>query len=175
MRQLGNTLAKIAYEKAGIVKPGVPLVSGVTADEPLQVIEQVCRERGSREIRLGRDFDYRYDPPRLIDQQSACGRIDFQPFGPERDCFRDVPFACWVPIRLRTRRWRWPRYPSWWGKAGLSTNSMLRSALAEVRSPAQIEVVSRRPTVIIDAAHNVASVDALLETLATSFRRNPGY
>jgi dihydrofolate synthase/folylpolyglutamate synthase len=41
--------------------------------------------------------------------------------------------------------------------------------LAEVRWPARVEVVARRPTVIVDAAHNVASIEALLATLEESF------
>jgi dihydrofolate synthase/folylpolyglutamate synthase len=47
----------------------------------------------------------------------------------------------------------------------------MRRALATVTCPARIEVVSRFPTVILDTAHNVASVDALLSTLDESFER----
>ena len=43
-RQLGNTLAAIAGEKAGIIKAGVSVISGVTGDEPRQVIREVARE-----------------------------------------------------------------------------------------------------------------------------------
>ena len=77
-RQLGNTLAEIAYEKAGIVKPGVPAVSGVSDEEPRGVIERVCAERESRLVQLGRDFDYRYFPPHLVDHYAGCGKIDFE-------------------------------------------------------------------------------------------------
>src|SRR5262245_48974556 len=52
-RQLGNTLAKIAREKAGIIKPGVPVVSGVLTDEPRWVIEQVAAAAGSPLRQLG--------------------------------------------------------------------------------------------------------------------------
>jgi dihydrofolate synthase/folylpolyglutamate synthase len=44
-----------------------------------------------------------------------------------------------------------------------------RHALATVQSPARVEVVARHPTVIIDAAHNAASIAALLTTLDASF------
>ncbi len=60
MRQLGNTLASIAREKAGIIKPGVPVVSGVIDPEPQAVIAQIAREHGCRLIQLGRDFDFQY-------------------------------------------------------------------------------------------------------------------
>jgi dihydrofolate synthase/folylpolyglutamate synthase len=57
-RQLGHTLALIAREKAGIIKPGVPVVSGVIADEPRNVIEEVSRRQRSPIVQLGRDFDF---------------------------------------------------------------------------------------------------------------------
>src|SRR5438093_6572214 len=44
-QQLGNRLASIAMEKAGIVKPGRPTISGVTAGEAQRVIEATCAER----------------------------------------------------------------------------------------------------------------------------------
>src|SRR5262245_5912147 len=44
---LGETLDAIAFEKAGIVKPAVPVVVGEIAAEPLGVIERVARERGA--------------------------------------------------------------------------------------------------------------------------------
>jgi len=72
MRQLGNTLASIAGEKAGIVKPGVPLVSGVTDAEPQAVIAQTAREHGCRLIQLGRDFAFEYRG------KSAIAEFDFR-------------------------------------------------------------------------------------------------
>jgi dihydrofolate synthase/folylpolyglutamate synthase len=44
---LGDTLGKIAFEKAGIIKPGVPVVVGPVPDEAWAVIERVARERGA--------------------------------------------------------------------------------------------------------------------------------
>ena len=57
---------------------------------------------------------------------------------------------------LRRQGWRIPE-------------AAIRRALAEVKWPARIEVLSRRPVVVLDAAHNVASIAALLETLGESF------
>ena len=48
---LGNTLADIAFEKAGIIKPGVPVIVGEIAPEPFAVIERVAREQGAEVIR----------------------------------------------------------------------------------------------------------------------------
>src|SRR5258708_10378831 len=72
MRQLGNTLASIAGEKAGIVKPGVPVMSGVTDIEPQAVIAQTARDHGCRLIQLGRDFTFEYRG------KSAIAEFDFR-------------------------------------------------------------------------------------------------
>jgi dihydrofolate synthase/folylpolyglutamate synthase len=56
---LGNTLAEVAREKAGIIKPGVPVVSGVAPDESLEVVADTCRERNAPLYLLGRDFHCR--------------------------------------------------------------------------------------------------------------------
>lgn len=53
---LGNTLTEVATEKAGIIKSGIPLVSGVAADESLQVVSSVCAEKGAPFYLLGRDY-----------------------------------------------------------------------------------------------------------------------
>ncbi|HIJ91393.1 MAG: bifunctional folylpolyglutamate synthase/dihydrofolate synthase [Desulfobulbaceae bacterium] len=54
---LGNTLAAVAFEKAGVVKPSVPVVAGLGPDESLTVVEQACRERRAPLFLLGREFD----------------------------------------------------------------------------------------------------------------------
>lgn len=56
-RQLGNTLALIAAEKAGIIKPGVPVVSGVTNDEPREVIRVIAAQQNAPLYERTIDFD----------------------------------------------------------------------------------------------------------------------
>lgn len=169
-RQLGNTLAAIAQEKAGIVKPGVPVVSGVLPDEPRCVIEHVCRERGSRLVQLGRDFDYAYAPPRAIEREASLGRVEFEhrssvePWrlaGVElgllgRHQAANAAVALAVVHELLAEGWRLPE-------------AAIRRGLRGVCWPARVEVVSRQPVVVIDAAHNLASIEALLATLDESF------
>lgn len=53
---LGNTIAAIAAEKAGIIKPGVPVVTGVVQDEALTVIESRAADLGAKAFLAGRDF-----------------------------------------------------------------------------------------------------------------------
>jgi dihydrofolate synthase/folylpolyglutamate synthase len=170
MAQLGTTLAEIAGEKAGIIKPGVSVVSGVTDDEPRRVIAEVARKCGSRLIQLGVDFDFQYHPARLLDQPAESCSIDFQQkiddllhrtddiklglLGRHQAANAAVTLA--VLDELRAQGWRIPE-------------EAIRHGLAELRWPARVEVISHNPTVILDAAHNTASIASLLETLQESF------
>ena len=75
-RQLGETLVAIAAEKAGIIKPGVPVVSGVTDPEPRKIIRRIAAAQGCRLLELGVDFDFRYDPPRHLERSASAARFE---------------------------------------------------------------------------------------------------
>jgi dihydrofolate synthase/folylpolyglutamate synthase len=170
MKQLGNTLASIAGEKAGIIKTGVPVVSGVVDAEPRDVITARARDRGSRLVQLGRDFDYDYRPPRDLQIAEGLGKMSFLPHLSDiRPGYQEVELgllgrhqamnaavAIATTAVLRGEGWSIPE-------------AAVREGLASVRWPARVELVSRRPAVIVDAAHNVASIASLLTTLDESF------
>ncbi len=171
-RQLGDRVAMIAMEKAGIVKPGRPTLSGATAAEARLVIERICRERGSPLRQLGVDFHYDYEP----------GHIEGEPGGVSPR--RDQP----ARVRVRTRRvWPWLEL-SLLGEhqaanAALAVacieqlleagwvipDAAVAAGLAATDWPARMEVVGRRPLVVLDCAHNTASAEALVRTLRESF------
>lgn len=174
MKQLGSTLAEIAREKAGIIKPGVPVVSGVMSAEARQSIEEVRRRMRSRLVQLGEDFDFLYRAPRDLDHSAPIGEtaseIDFlmPPDAAEpryaslhlalvgRHQAANAAVALAAVEQLRSEGWKIPE-------------SAIHRGLAEVRWPARVEIVRRNPTVVLDAAHNVASINSLLETLDESF------
>lgn len=64
---LGNNLTEIAREKAGIIKPGVPVVSGAVHPEVAAVIESVGKERNAEVLSLRQDFDYTINPNKTWD------------------------------------------------------------------------------------------------------------
>jgi dihydrofolate synthase/folylpolyglutamate synthase len=169
-RQLGNTLSSIAWEKAGIVKQGVPTVSGVVDEEPRRVIAAVCDERHSRLVQLGRDFRFTYRPPHQLERAASCGQLDYEDVraGHQRSLTgldlrllgrhqaANAAVAIAAITELKDKGWPIP-------------DAALVQGLANVSWPARVEVVGRQPTVVIDAAHNVASIDALVSTLEESF------
>lgn len=170
-RQLGNRLSSIAFEKAGIFKVHRPAISGVTAPEAQAVVEQVGRDRQVGLRQLGRDFDFTYRPGQIAST-------------PEANGFETRP-----QVQVRTWKRPWPaleigllgRHQAANAAVVVACVERLRelgwhielpavaAGLAGVRWPARLEVVSRRPLTVLDCAHNVASAEALVETLETSF------
>jgi dihydrofolate synthase/folylpolyglutamate synthase len=188
-KQLGNTLAKIAREKAGIIKPGVPVICGVTEPEPLTEIERIAAERGSPLLRLGRDFDFNYRPPRDLQDRHSRGQMEFEKKrGREPISCKPVDSATSISAESQEKGSRpafelglLGRHQAANGAVALATmheliaqgwripEEAMRRGLAEVRWPARIEVLCRHPTLILDSAHNLASIRALIATLAESF------
>jgi dihydrofolate synthase/folylpolyglutamate synthase len=160
MRQLGNTLASIAREKAGIVKPGVPVISGVTDTEPQAVITQTTRDHGCRLIQLGRDFafehrgksaiaefDFRY---MVAAQESHLSSLTLAM--PGRHQAANAAVALATISELRHQGW-------------CISNDAMRSGLSRAALPGRVEIISSDPMIVLDTAHNPASGRALIETL----------
>lgn len=165
-RQLGNTLASIAMEKAGIVKPGRPVVSGVTLPEPRQMIESISAERRAPLRELGRDFHFTYEPGRVGVQAERLPRVEIvtetrrwpamelRLLGEHQAANAAVAVACVEELRHQGLR---------------IDDHAVAAGLAGVHWPARLEVVQQRPIVILDCAHNIASAQAVVDTLLVSF------
>jgi dihydrofolate synthase/folylpolyglutamate synthase len=139
--QLGQTLEEIAFQKSGIIKRGVPVVSGVIHEGPRAVIEQVARSMNAP-VWKARPFE---TEARLV----KLGLL-----GEHQVANAAVTLA--TVDRLRS--------------AGLTiSRNAVVAGLAGVRWPARIDVISGRPAIVLDSAHNVPSVEALVRTLADGF------
>ncbi|MBA4017219.1 MAG: bifunctional folylpolyglutamate synthase/dihydrofolate synthase [Pirellula sp.] len=167
-KELGDTLAKIAWEKAGIIKPGVPVVSGVVDDEPRAVVRRIAAERGCRLTELGRDFEFTYRPARDLQAAPATGRLDIRS-GAEQHALADVALNLPGRHQAANAAVAWAVLEEL-RRGGLALpEAGVRRAWENVQWPGRVEVVGRRPCIVFDAAHNVASVRALVETLRESF------
>ncbi len=163
-RQLGNTLAAIAEIKAGIIKPGRPAVSGVDVPEARVVVERVAAECGSTLRSVGADFTFSYTPG-LVTAEEFCRarvRVTTDRAWPElevallgRHQAANAAVAVATVEVLRQRGWSLP-------------DAAVAEGLREVHWPARLEVIPGTPLVVLDCAHNVASAEALVETLAES-------
>ncbi|HEY3311106.1 MAG TPA: folylpolyglutamate synthase/dihydrofolate synthase family protein [Anaerolineales bacterium] len=155
---LGNTLALIAGEKAGIIKTGVPVVSSPQKAEALQVLENVAAERGCEFTLVGRDLLY-HSLEHSLDGQSF--QLDLP--GKQAMTLRlpllgahQVDNAVTAYAALQ--------------KSGFKLNTaQIAQGFREVRWPCRFEIASREPTVILDSAHNEDAFQRLAQTLDTYF------
>ena len=169
-KQLGNTLGQIAAEKAGIIKPGVPLLCGPLDDEPRQVIAEIAQQHGCRMLEAGHDFTHEYHAPHHLEQQQTHGQLDFSgKFVDQPVELKGLPLqllgehqaanaALAVATCVELQRQGWA-----------ISSEAIRTGLAELTLPARVEILGRQPTVVLDVAHNVASAQALVDVLTTSF------
>jgi dihydrofolate synthase/folylpolyglutamate synthase len=165
-RQLGNRLDQIAAEKAGIIKPHVPVISGVADDPARNVIVEACDRLQAPLLELGREFNYRYRPARIGPAQSTVASVDITTPGGHWENLqltlvgehqaRNLALATAAIEQLSKQGWDIPV-------------SAVRDGLARLRWPGRIEVVGQAPTVIVDAAHNWEAIAALLRTLDECF------
>ena len=168
--QLGNTLESIAAEKAGIIKPGVPVVSGVIDAGPRDVIREVCRQRDCQLIELGEDFDFQYRPPTGLERTAALGALDFTYHLPGQErAYRNVPLSLLGRHQAANAAVAIATITQLQSGAATIGPQTIQGGLAELSWPARVEVMARRPAVVVDASHNAASVGALVDALDDSF------
>ncbi|MEZ6068187.1 MAG: folylpolyglutamate synthase/dihydrofolate synthase family protein [Planctomycetaceae bacterium] len=165
-RLLGETLGEIAGEKAGIIKPGVPVLSGVTAPEPAGVIEQFAWRHDAPLHLAGRELSWRAhvaDPasrdaplPRVMVDIANGWRSHrdlIVPLPGEHQQLNTTLSVSAADLLDHTGAFR-------------ISPAAIKRGLEETRWPLRIEVVGRHPLLIVDAAHNEASIAGLLKTLS---------
>jgi dihydrofolate synthase/folylpolyglutamate synthase len=178
--QLGDTIAEIAGEKAGIIKPNIPVICGAKTPEASKVIQARAEHQGSELLQLGRDFDARWTP----DPKSLRARLDYEeypePQHGQQTSFKQPP--CFEqPAILRMlgkhqsenaaiamRAWRKLKQLGW----DLQDRA-IEESLAQTQVPARLEVLGLDSTWILDSAHNEASIDALVDALESYFPSRP--
>ncbi len=159
--KLGNTLALIAGEKAGIVKRGVPVISGVQKPEALDVIRAKCAELDAPLHVVGEDITF---------EDAPTGNTTPCPPRFSVNTWRRRISDLTVPLIGRHQR---ENAATAIGLADLLcergwdlSEACLRSGMAAVAWPARIQTVSTQPEIIIDGAHNPASASVLVDALA---------
>jgi dihydrofolate synthase/folylpolyglutamate synthase len=158
---LGDTLSKIAKEKAGIIKLGADVVSAPQFPEAMEVIEGACREKGVRLIKVGKDVKWE--------------RVGFNPEG---QSFKvrgpKGEYDLWLPllgehqlenaanavavVELLIER-----------GVGIKSEDIV-AGLRQVKWPGRLQVLGREPWVVVDGAHNAYSMRRLGEAIGQYFR-----
>ncbi len=175
---LGNTLTEIAGEKAGIIKPGVPVVSGAIHPEVAPVIEAVAKERNSEVLSLGQEFDYTVLPDKswvwtgnkTFGNRKISGLRCYRPSLVQQE---NDSLSIAALHLLHDRGFE-------------VSEQQIREGLANVKWPGRMEYFEqdyspatsaeagkrmKHLRYLLDGAHNTGGVNNLARTLADNFKR----
>jgi dihydrofolate synthase/folylpolyglutamate synthase len=149
---LGKTISSIAREKGGIIKSGIPLVTAEREREALEVFERICRERNAELISLGRN--------------AKCEEVSCNLTG----CMFDLKThaRCYHHLRVGLL-----------GRHQIENSALsvlaaeqlgidekaIRSGLQKARWPGRLEIMQRKPLVVMDCAHNPPAMRILRSSL----------
>ena len=154
---LGPRLTDIAGEKAGIIKPGIDLVTAATQPQVIKVFSDTCKRRKAPFWRVGREIRYRRNGAQL--NYYGMGRIerdlDLGLIGKHQ--LRNAALALAV-VELIERR-------------GFTVSSEhIREGLNKPRWPGRMQVVSKKPLIILDGAHNPDAMRILVNSMRDAFQ-----
>jgi len=162
IKTLGGTVELIAAEKAGIIKAGVPLVIGDIEQSPLQIILDVAAEKAAPTYLYGRDwevtlgadstagieFDYRFGEFSFIGlKANLMGEHQALNLGAAITAYILYCQSHQMPIE----------------------EDKIRRGIARINWAGRMQVLSQKPLIIVDGAHNVHGVKALIRTLDKVF------
>jgi dihydrofolate synthase / folylpolyglutamate synthase len=164
MKILGNTLGEIAYEKAGIIKKDVPVVLYPQERESLLIIKRVCSEKTSKFIEVpdqcvelkAMDIHNRnnYTQNLIIKTDNDSYDIELSLLG------KHQMLNCAVVVFAVEEL----------NKQGMNiSKEHMLTALKKVKWPGRLEVMSSKPLVVIDGAHNIDGIKKLSESLDMYF------
>ena len=157
LAQLGPTVEAIAFQKGGIVKPRVPVVSGVEPAGPHAVIAAIAAENAAPLTRLGVDVTFtRGAGVTHFASRQAWPPVKLGLLGEHQS--RNAAVAILTIERLR--------------EAGFTVpDAAVARGFAGARWPARVEVLRVDPALVLDSAHNAPSAEALVQTLREEFPR----
>ena len=164
MAVLGDTLAKIAGEKAGIIKEGVPVVSAPQTNEALEVLERVADERNCPFILVGKDVKFERMNTSLDEQSLNLSSFLFSSLMKPQTIVLAIPLLGEHQVENAAIAY-----------AALKTSGIevadeaIQKGFSEVKWPARFQVVRRDPPIIFDSAHNQDSFAKLRKTLEEHF------
>ena len=162
MHILGDTLPKIAAQKAGIIKSGVPVVVGGVDQESLKVIQKTAQKKGSPIQILGSDFTVtdlgESSWQQSFDFKSGAHHFDQLHTGLLGD-YQTHNAALAIEAYLVYQQLQ---------NAAAATESVEKGITA-TQWAGRFERVSTNPTVVLDGAHNTSAVDQIVKLLETDF------
>jgi len=160
MDYLGHTIKGIAVVKAGIIKPGVPVVTAATG-EGLLIIEEICREKGCRLTRVGQDVTWENISHTVSGQRfSVAG---------QKKSYKNLALKLLGRHQQVNAATAIAAAENLIDAGAVISTRDLRSGLANTLWPGRFEIISKKPLIIIDGAHNYEGARSLRRSLEDLF------
>jgi dihydrofolate synthase / folylpolyglutamate synthase len=164
---LGHTLSLIAFEKAGIIKQGVPVVSAPQEEEAMAVIQRVVKDTGAKLTVVGKDWTYERDGFDLSGQTLTIAG----PGGKPR--FEDLRIPLLGQHQLDNATAAVAIVQQLRDAGVPIGDDAVRQGLMTARWPGRFELLSHSPILVVDSAHNENSAHKLRVALSDYFPRPP--
>jgi len=163
MDRLGSTIAEIAQTKSGIIKPGAAVVSSVQKPEALEVLKSKSAELADSFDAYGQDFEV----TKFAEEEHGI-RFSVKSLAGEYD---DLFMPLHGDYQAQNAAVAIAAVEQFFGSAQQRIDEViLRAALADATSPGRLQIISRKPTVLLDAAHNPHGARSLAEALVKTFK-----
>jgi dihydrofolate synthase/folylpolyglutamate synthase len=159
--RLGNTVAEIANTKSGIIKPGAIVVSSAQPAEALTVIEAKSSAIAERIAVYGRDFEVLDVVADMTGQRFSVKTLTSE--------YSDLFLPLHGEYQAENAALAISAVEAFFGASNRLFDDVLRVALADSTSPGRLQVVSRKPLTILDAAHNPGGAEVLARAMQKSF------
>lgn len=158
--QLGSDPERVAFEKAGIIRKGGTVVTGEQAPGPRAAVADAARKKSSGLLSLGADF--------TMTPLARSGCFDYTGWGLE---LKGLSTPLLGSHQLKNAALAAAAAEALMGSGFPVTTGSIRRGLKKTRWPGRLEVISKRPLLVLDCAHNPPGAEALASYLATLGRR----
>ena len=159
--RLGSTIAEIAMTKSGIIKPGAIVVSSEQPAEALAVLEAKAAEIAESIAVFGRDFEILDVEPDVAGQRFSVKTLTSE--------YRDLFLPLHGEYQAENAALAISAVEAFFGVSSRLFDDVLRVAIADSTSPGRLQVVSRKPLTILDAAHNPGGAESLARAMKKTF------
>lgn len=159
--RLGSTLAEIAKTKSGIIKPGAIVVSSEQPAEALAVLEAKAAEVAESFAIYGRDFEILDVEPDVAGQRFSVKTLTSE--------YRDLFLPLHGEYQAENAALAISAVEAFFGVSSRLFDDVLRVAIADSTSPGRLQVISRKPLTILDAAHNPGGAESLARAMKKTF------
>jgi dihydrofolate synthase/folylpolyglutamate synthase len=154
---LGSTLQQIVQEKAGIIKKNRPVITGVTQPSLIRYLQNKCKHEHCKLCRLGKDFSLVATPSKTYTYTGKTLHVEGIRLGLKGDFQVSNAALALAAVEILL------------SQSFTMGIKQVIFGLKKVRWPARLEIVSRRPLVILDGAHNPDAMKNLKKTLVKDF------